>query len=384
MEEPHSLDNCSQIKDYFTKMAVLMASPDSEWYKWRRKCIDYESSVFTAMLNTPRIFKKQSQLRLFLSKRGIKGRQLENIIHIYRIKKKKILKKDASFLLSRIMSSINKESIRKESMALLDEIKEFPEGLMKKFLSTLLALHGGNEYWAGQLIREILMTPYEAVVFEKPVISRHTDYKKFKKVFFDALVYMEKSLSDKRPARLLASYMNEFFKEEEFLPVKKKINANWSLIEMRERYRSYLYGKRFPFLWYSILNRRAYGTEGERFLEENLSKRSIQRHGGDGLWIYTRWMPSNEKLRKVVFDEIEKIITSKRDIDRYFLLNLMDNEVIGKQLVQKHKELQRPLFSLKREYYRSLLKKNHLIHFSLYELAKLGDRREELLWWIVL
>jgi hypothetical protein len=60
----------------------------------------------------------------------------------------------------------------------------------------------------------------------------------------------------------------------------------------------------------------------------------------------------------------------------------MENQAIKNLLVKEIPELSKPTFQLKRELLFKMLRRGENLYFSIYQLLKLGDRSEELLWWV--
>jgi hypothetical protein len=83
-----------------------------------------------------------------------------------------------------------------------------------------------------------------------------------------------------------------------------------------------------------------------------------------------------------------QIITIFKDLwesgesyNRYLVLELLENSKIKELMAKDIPELSKPLFQLKRALFFNMLKRGENLNFSIYQLLKLGDRSDELLWW---
>ncbi|MCY4523269.1 MAG: hypothetical protein OXB84_00880, partial [Halobacteriovoraceae bacterium] len=175
-----------------------------------------------------------------------------------------------------------------------------------------------------------------------------------------------------------------FFSEHDYSTIGKKIQAGWSLTKIRKIVKSHHYGRKYPALWYLILQKRGYGGKHAKFMVESSTERDIEKGGVSNLWIYNHRFPTDPSLKAAIFKQMEKAVFSKDDYDHYLLLQLLKNEKIHLELKKKYKKFKGPLFKLKRKFYLKLLKRGDMTHFALYQLAKLGDKDLDFLWWVVL
>ena len=383
-------NDCKRIKDYLIKLAILISKENKEWNNYGKKCSPTAGRIFRTMMHSFPHLHNKDDLYKYLKGSFLKNRQIESIITIY--KKKKSKKKNRlPLLFNTMISSIadkkNKAAIYKENIHYYQELEKEPDGLMKIIISTIIAIRGNNMVWAKEQIKTLLSQHPQKFIFSPGNIEfgNEHNFKRFKDNLLKGLLYIEKNLPDKELTKLLFSYMQIFLKEQEYTSVRIKIRPKWSLAQIREMVKSHHYGKKYPVLWYFVLNKRTYGTEDIQFLTEFLTEKNIKREGASYLWIYDHYLPTKAALRKAAFEQIEKVAQTKNDYNHYILLKLLEkHEAIHQRLKRKHKEYRGPLFKLKRKYYQELLSKGDMIHFSLYQLAKLGDKDQNFLWWIIL
>ena len=256
----------------------------------------------------------------------------------------------------------------------------------------MIAIRGGNMAWGKKHIRRILLLDHQKILFDPnhAQFFNDKDFEKFKKNFIKALLFIREKISDKLLGKLFMLHMGPLLDGPSLVILEEKTDSNWSLKEIREVVKTYNYGKKYFGLWYHVLYEKAYGTEAIKFLEETLFEKRIEDTGADHLWVYAHYFPAKSSLRKAIFKEIDKAIHGIPEgpdpYIQYVVLSLLKNETIKRAIVKnkKNAHLRRPLFQLKREFYLKLLRSAQSIPFSLYQLIKLGDKNEDLLWWMIL
>lgn len=260
---------------------------------------------------------------------------------------------------------------------LLNQIKIFEKispGILRNLVLTQIYLSVTNWGAARRMIVELINLDPKRVIFE-------LDYIKDEKKIIEDLLFLinsfKDSIKEKMTFKLLLNYLGLFDYNDQFLDLKKDMDANWSLADIRITSQDSSLGKKYIGLWFYLLKEKSFMLEVEKFLLKNLKEKTIFN---DSLWLFLYYFPAEGPYRDLIFKKVADKMKFNSLYDEYLLFELMESRSpIRNYVVKLNTNLARPLFNIKRDFYRKQLKQNQLIEFSLYNLYMLGERNVELL-----
>ena len=382
--EPVNWNNrCESLKEFGPQLYWLsqkQLNKTDEIKELRQKCSGHFPKMFEAMLDLSDKHKKnKSELKDFLSQRGL---PVEDVL--LRFDQKRLLQKEfvfENFLVA--MRELPKEMSAHDyvkSAKLLGPLENSPEMFWGLWTEIALALRAKNDAWVRNKIKSLLLRGPLQLIFETPSLYNEL----FRQQVIELVLQLGRSLADKKLLTLLIWYLGEFFDEAELKPVISEFGIKSSLSEIRLLSRMELYGKEYLWPWFLILFSRAGNIEVMDSLKKVSSPERWSQKAGFPRELLLYYFPTDENERQIVFKQLQQLARSSRPYDQYVILTLLENKTIKDGLQKIDKRFGRAPFQLKREFFRKTLARGIAIEFCIYNLALLGDREVDSLWWLVL
>ena len=267
----------------------------------------------------------------------------------------------------------------KKRVFILERIKNEPDGLLKYLLELSVALDSDNQAWAKKIAKKIINTGPEEPFFFRSIEfpDFHNQLKSTIKSF---LIKVKYRLKDKMIKKMMINQMVNLAPTENLEEVLPFWSADWTLADMRNFLNSRNYGKPFIGFWFLELISSTHEAEVMRFLKEVLDQEVVKKYGKSFAWLLA--MHPSKSLSSEIIKIFKELWESEVSYNRYLVLEFLEYSQLKEQMVKEVPELSKPLFQLKRTLFLGMLKRGENLNFSIYQLLKLGDRSEELLWWV--
>ncbi len=178
--------------------------------------------------------------------------------------------------------------------------------------------------------------------------------------------------------------MFQFIDASKLPKLADEMSTEWSLNELRGYAKSPWYASLFPAFWFSQMSGRVATAEMNTVTLKFIDNKKIIDWDNHDLWIFSDWMPNDEKIRSDIIKSITKVNDLNQDYMKELVVRLSENAVIRKHLADNKVISTQALFKLKRDFYFKLLSQGKHIDYSLYNLLLLGDEQKEYLWWYAL
>mgnify|MGYP005655958321 FL=1 len=217
-----------------------------------------------------------------------------------------------------------------------------------------------------------------------PTFSTKEKVVEFKSEFFKTIELGYERLQYKDLIQILMNKYMEIIETKDLAETSEKVSANWSLVEIREKASSITFGRQFPDFWYNQLLERTTRLELDAFLEKNMKKRNVYLIPIHSYGLFFNYIPKEEATRSFIIDKIHEFSKKNTCYSDDLIMYLLQSDIIKRKLSLKNKKYSAAYFNLKRKHHRRCLNEGLGIKFHLYNLLKLGDKDENLLWWLVL
>jgi hypothetical protein len=289
------------------------------------------------------------------------------------------LKNNQLPLLEFFIKVINQEKDKiGRRVLILETIKNQPDSLWKYLLELSVALESDNQAWSKKIAIKIINMGPKEPSFPRAIESLELTNKlgPSLKKFLDTV---KVKLKDKMLKKMLVNQLVNLAPTENLQDELPFWSADWTLSDMRGFLDSKNYGKPFIGFWFMELISATHEAEVMRFLAEVLDEEVVKKYGKSYSWLLTfNALPALETQIITIFKDLWE---SGESYNRYLVLELLENSKIKELMAKDIPELSKPLFQLKRALFFNMLKRGENLNFSIYQLLKLGDRSDELLWW---
>lgn len=314
-------------------------------------------------------------------KRHLKGVPKKERVVLSKIIKKKTELNAKKINLSEILldsekilsSQIDRFKIRH----LLDKLNKIEGNLAIEIIKLALFLKVKNNGRGHIIFNKILSSDKAKFLF----YGERGVSKLLREDLYNGLVPVLDFLSDKLHGKrfyYLSIYLKDFFPE-----MKLQYDSSISLKDLRAITRSHVWGDNYPALWVSEFVGRTTNKDSYNYIENVLKVNSTKSKFLDLMWLFKYHTPRDEQTRKRLKEAVIELKNSNNDYYKMTLYSILENKEIY-EMVKKELKLKRPLFNLKRQYYRDLLQTGEHINFATFNLLSLGDRGKDLIWWKIL
>jgi hypothetical protein len=265
----------------------------------------------------------------------------------------------------------------------LKKVRKLPIEWWERFFSLLLAVEGKNQPWALELKRELTKSsPYITLVgglsFSEDEQIKIRDF-----IIFVLKKYQEQ-FGDEEGTKILAEKITNAVGNNEFKVVRNRLDADWSLTELRDNFKNPLLRSEFFDFWYMVMMNRTSDTEVRSRFRKALTQRSLKNAQPGQFWVMEYFFPAEKKKREIILSRLEDMWAGTDSLEQYTVLRVSRSLKIKNLLAKRIPDFKRADFQINREFYRKLLNSGRSTHYALAELFFLGDKNEENLWWLIL
>ncbi len=369
-------EDCSGI-DFDLKILILLGKRDGdnqEIDQFITKCRNHFSNEFLFQLS--QVNNKKESLEKIL-KRVATEPEKEKIQEIFLTNRFKNPQKELLDFFIQIMNE-EKDNIKRSTIT-LKAIQKQPEGLLKYLLELSVALDSDNQAWSKKIAKKIInMEPHE-LLFQRVIDSEELK-KQVRDVIQVFLTKFKLKFKNEMLKKMFLNQLSILYPSENFKNGDTFWSTDWNLSEMKNFLGSRNYGRPFIGFWFLELISATHEAEVMQFLKEVLDKETVSKNGRSFPWIFT-FYPS-ENFRSEVIAIFKDLWNTGSSYQKFLVLESLENPRIKEVISKEIPELSKPIFQIKRTLFLNMLKKGENLNFSIYQLLKLGDRSEELLWWV--
>lgn len=282
--------------------------------------------------------------------------------------KKKKERNEYKFM--RIINSLEQKTITKSLIYEHVEALQLYRGLLPRLLEAAIYLKVDEKYKFESVLSEIMKKEFHFHLLNKNISTLAID-KKIKQLFKVIDFIKSKTNKDNRYESLLyyiySGSTGQFKKE-----FGDKFNVRDNLRVIKNRVASFFNITHLPYVWGPIVFDRLSRKDYSQFIAASLLVKKINTCASCLIFFRDLHTISREDKKRVVasFNELEK---KKSFYDKEVKLRLLEDASFYKFLKANIKRSRRPLFNLKRSFYKELLDHEINIEYSIYQLALLGD-----------
>lgn len=355
------------------------------WENFYRKCYLNMSKLHRAMLNVGnREFRNEKELQLFLKKHGLKSalgtKERERIFNVYtaiqkRKKDREIVKDFIRYDQERI-DNANSNAFFIKNQEMLRKSRDLHSTFIRDIIELSIASKIKNKGWVKRVASKIIKQGPREFIFRSQQYS-YLDNKsmmEFQKIVYKLLDSVKPLVNTEMLHRILVNRINKVLKS-------RSSSDSWSLADIREIIKWNALGIKFFGFWFQEMLSRTSDMEATLILQRIVDRNYIQKMRPAELWVFIYYYPKEKALRKLIIEKIYKAYLLDDPYIKYLILKLLERETIKKELGKKEAFFKKALFQIKRNFYRKLLLKGQAVHFSLYNLMRLGDNNPKNLWW---
>ncbi|MBI2521922.1 MAG: hypothetical protein HYV97_16015 [Bdellovibrio sp.] len=362
---------------------VLLAQNKKEWADWCNKCrahLGDETKVFE-LLNMSMSYDSQKEISGQLKHWGydISGLEIafKTLDENAKVGAKIVLAVDQ---LIESLSIQEEKSFNPQALSLwhkrINSIEH--ENVMVPLLSSILAIRHHNRGMAQKLYQQVFaLGPWD--IFTRPHFYSRVHINGLYNNLSKLLRYTKLHSLDQFYSNILFHHLA--FLDGEVLARFLQDNARpLSLLDIRTHANSFVDSKIDPILWFDFLYRRSTENELNNFLSFLAMKDNelVDYNAAKGLFILHENGRQflNEKYNPLV----ESLWQSSSWGNKVLALKAFEkNPSLQREITEKNQELSRPLFDVKRHFFRKMIQNGRGIFYALYNLYKLGDMDEKLL-----
>lgn len=383
------IEDCKYDNDFQLQLALVLAKRDSlfkeQFKEFTKSCSSKFSERSLDILHYP--YKRGEDFKIikdYLLSRGFSKKEVQSYRKIWNEKYNKPTELDS---ISKILKNLKdaKSELKKYRLynLLIDISKKTDSFFMKKLLSSVSYGQIGNRSLFMKNFNDLLSINeiFYALDLNQRYISSK-NLKKYLSIVNQLFSLLRNNIEDEELIRIFDSNFK-------FLDISKKVikyqssDLDWALNELRGKMVSYRYGLKFPAFWVRLIEGRTSTKEKNEFIRKIESKKLLKYLNPIDLWIFKHSFPVDEEQRVVLINSLLRSF-DKNPLTRYVVLDLIEEPKIKKLLSKERKILGKPRFSLQRTYYHNNLHSGKESSLLIYKLLKMGEEREEFIWWLLL
>ena len=379
------LGKCAALDDYLFKMGVLITlrRGKRELLKdYFAKCSQNLSDQMKVVMFFP-FLGEIVEVGKYLKENGLPLKRRLRIQSTFRQKKYLSSKK---VVILELLETLKKEDSLKspgERQVVFDRVKNIGHEFWRQLFSFSLAIKAKNLPWALELKRELAKSsPYWNLI--KSISFTHEEEIMIRDFILYALTQYQEVFEDSEDVKILAERFAQIGHTNDFRLIKSQLNADWSLTEIRSKFKNPLLKSEYFDFWYLIMMNRTSDTELRQNFRKAISKRSLLKARPGQMWVFEYFFPADENRRNEIIKKLLKMWKRKNLVDRYTVLRAASLPKIKKNLADKESSFLRADFQMKREFFTEVLNTGYSTEGTLYELFQLGDKNEDNLWWLML
>ncbi len=390
LADPTNME-CSRITDYHIEVSLIIDQREKRLDRWQdflNRCSIFMRGEFQLLFLSQNLsFDSVEAFEKYLSTSSISAERAKEIVEIYSLVKKPndailILKKIEELMLLKLEDSTSLERIRRlTEFRNLKNLANYP--YLAQILELLIAIKVENQAWAYDSLLSLMNTHPFRLAFEVDHLTFNGEWsaERQEKIFLSLGLEIAQYFKKSHPQEvdIFMTIFSDFLKLRSFDSLAVKYSTDWSLVRIREGISQRVLSRKLPSFWYSQLSFRTSTSQVEIYLEELLSLDNGKFFTEDSLWFFAESFPSSDLGRETVF----RLINESNPSDDYIRLlsfYLIENESLKRKLSESKTNYQRPLFQLRRDFFRSLLSRSKSRDLAIYYLIKAGDHNPNYLW----
>ena len=263
-----------------------------------------------------------------------------------------------------------------------NEVNELSSPFWKGIFSLNIALHSGNQPWLISLIKDLSRSsPYSFLV-------RGTSFTQQERVMVrDYLLALLEKIDDESEneeiLKILAEKITRLGVTNNFKTIRSRLDAEWSLSELRSNFKNPRLRKEFFDFWYQELMGRTSDAELDQKLRDGLNAKVLKYADTGQLWVFEHYFPADEELRNIIIHKFLTMWKSGDILKVHQVIKVLGDPKISRLLGEKNEDFKRANFQLRREFFKELLRSGRGVNYALYSLYKLGDEDLSNLWWMI-
>lgn len=383
--EFQDLTNCNALDDYLFKIGVLISLRSGK----REQLKDFFASCSQKLDNQLKVMMyfpflgENADVATYLKKNGLPLKTRLKIQSAFR--QKKFIRQTKQEVLRLVDIFQNKEELKspEKRQIQLAAVKSLTHVFFKNLFSLHLAINAKNQPWSIKLKRELSkFSPYWNLIrgfsFSTEELLKIRDY---------LLLVMndyQETFEDQEGIKILAEKFTQMGHTQEFRTIRSRSGADWSLSQLRERFKNPLLKSEFFDFWYMVMMNRTSDAELRQKFRQAIHKRSLQQARPGQLWVFQYFFPPDDELRKIILDKLLSFWRSPVQINRYTVLRTLEFNKVKQAMSARDAYFKKANFQIKREFFTELLNSGYSTENALYELFLLGDKNEENLWWLII
>lgn len=290
------------------------------------------------------------------------------------------LKNNQSAMVDFFIKVMNEERDQiKRRILILETIKNQPDSLLKYLLELSVALDSDNQAWSKKVTKKVINMGPSEILFNRTIESDEV-HSKLLPAIEKILIKFRAGFKDEMLKKMFFYQLTNLYPSEKLPDEKSFWSPDWTLAQLRNFLYSPNFGKPFIGFWYLELSSSTYEAEVMRLLRDVINEEGITKNGKSFSWLLSRYQPKS--LEKQIIEIFRELWESGGTYNQFLVLELLENAEMKELMSKEIPELRKPLFQLKRALFFKMLNRGENLNFSIYQLLKLGDRSEELLWWV--
>ncbi|MCR9203099.1 MAG: hypothetical protein NXH75_00870, partial [Halobacteriovoraceae bacterium] len=301
--------------------------------------------------------------------------------HFYQ--KKKVFREKANILqlMSRGLQEkgLDNPQVRQD---FLNEVDNLKSDFWKNFLSLHVAIYAKNLPWANKLKKKIVKSsPFTLLVEGLPFNEQEEEVVRdyLLKILED---YVE-ILKDEEGGKIIAKFLSDIVDTNNFRLLKTRLNADWSLTQIRDNMKNPLHQQEYFDFWFYILMNRSSDVEVKRRFRDFIDPDLVKSAGQGQFWVFEHFFPSDKEIREILRKRL-LLMWRRGDLnDQYTVLRSILNANLKQYLAKENDNFKRADFQLQREFFQNVLNTGLSTPFALYHLSLLGNLDENDLWWLM-
>lgn len=176
-------------------------------------------------------------------------------------------------------------------------------------------------------------------------------------------------------------YYIAFYSEGELKElIEEKFSLKYSISYLREKYESFQYGRKFPFVWAPIIFETSSQVEYLKVLKLALMGKNVET-GDPKYLMFFRMRDSVPRQQRESVLKLFKTLQNRKTFYEHELYYRMLEDASFKKFLSANGVGKTPILaSSKRKFYARSLKRNKNPLYSIYNLLSLGDMNPEYTW----
>lgn len=254
---------------------------------------------------------------------------------------------------------------------------------LKHLAEIVFTTKAGNLGAARTLLREFINLNAFRLVFEVSPWLFNSEWSRedHEKLFLEISLFISTAFQKELPLEtdIFITQISQIFETRLFSSLSSRYQTDWSLVRIREQIALNTLAYSYPSFWYSQLSNRTSVSLVSGYINDYLDSKLSKLTLRESLWIFLDQAVNGEQRSQALVEELIRL--PENDWYHQFIqLEYLNRPSFRDDLSKLDSKLGRPVFLMKREYFRSLLIKGQAPTFALMNLALIGDFDRTYLW----